>query len=144
MIVKGRVVSRSSKGRGGLPSESELLELNPQREEKILKATGWKRVEPGTLNLRVDDNDVNRLLEVKETFFEPPDEVYYPTHQYIPEERGGYNYYFATAKSEGKTQGVLVRRGKDNPLPGRLELFAEINLREHFRLKDDDEISLRI
>ena len=41
---------------------------------------GWRRLEPGSLNLRVDDETVDRIGEAKELIFESPDEITYPEY----------------------------------------------------------------
>ena len=46
---------------GGPPGESEILALNPQRKDGILKATGWEKLEPGSLNLDVSADVVEAL-----------------------------------------------------------------------------------
>ena len=139
----GCVESRSSSSDGGAPSESEIHDRNPQREEKIRKATCWQRLERGSLNLRVDENDVARLTEVKSLIFERPDEVCYPAGNYkcVPEIRRGWSYYLATATIGRETQEVLVRRAV-NPLKGIIELYAEVNLRVHFGLVDGDTVQV--
>src|SRR2546430_13633417 len=42
--------------------ERTILQLNPQRLEQILEKTGWPSVEPGTLNLSVDNAVLDSLL----------------------------------------------------------------------------------
>ena len=147
MTVVGRVESRSSvpSFRGGAPSETEIHGLNPQREKRITEAMGWQRLEPGSLNLRVDDETVDRIGEAKELIFESPDEIRYPEYyESIPHLRGGYKYYLATATANGETQEVLVRRAAKNPLRGRLELFSEVHLRDRFHLEDGDDIQVTV
>ena len=63
MNVEGCVKLRSSAPsfRGGAPGESVIHQLNPQREKKILAETGWRRLEPGSLNLCVDDETVDSV-----------------------------------------------------------------------------------
>ena len=110
MNVEGCVKFRSSSPsfRGGAPGESVIHQLNPQREEKILAAMGWRCLEPGSLNLRVDDQTVDRLLKMKELIHERPDEINYPEkYKYIPECRGGYRYYLATVTVRGKQKMFL-------------------------------------
>ena len=137
MTVVGRVRLRSSSPSfqdGDAPGESKIHELNPRRQEKILeKMVCWRRLEPGSLNLCLDReedrNKVRKLTDVKELIFEPYDEINYPNEwQHIPKIRRGYKYYLATATVKGETEEVLVRRAI-NPLPGRIELFAAVNLR---------------
>ena len=148
MPVIGRVESRSSSAffrDCDAPSESKIHRLNPRRRKRIReKMKRWRCLEPGSLNLGVDGETLDRLMEVKELIFEPHDEVEYPPGwQHIPKRRGGYKYYLATATVKGETQEVLVRRAI-NPLPGRIELFAAVNLRDRFRLRDGNEIKVAV
>jgi hypothetical protein len=39
--------------RSGPPGEKAILKLNPERLERIVEATGWCNLEPGTLNLEL-------------------------------------------------------------------------------------------
>ncbi len=63
MTVIGRVESRSSAPsfRGEAPSETEIRGLNPQREKRIVEATGWQRLVPVSLDLRVDVETVDQI-----------------------------------------------------------------------------------
>ena len=141
MTVVGKVQSRDS----GAPRESKISGLNPLRETRIREKMDWKRLEPGSLNLGVDCKTADKLLKVKEVIYEHPDEIKYPDGwQHIPKKRGGYKYYLATATVRGETQEVLVRRGAIEPLSELIELFAEVNLRVHFQLKDDDRIQVTV
>jgi hypothetical protein len=60
------------------PSETDILRLNPQRQEMILKATGWTQLAPGTLNLEVEPNVAEQLLSLKPLIDEPGTSVKYP------------------------------------------------------------------
>ena len=148
MNVEGCVKLRSSAPsfRGGAPGESVIYQLNPQREKKILAETGWRRLEPGSLNLCVDDETVARLLTVKELIFDLPDEINYPDGwQHIPQRRGGYKYYLATTTVRGKTEEVLVRRAiHPVPGPGRIELFAAVNLTNRLGLQNGENIQVTV
>ena len=110
-----------------------------------MEATGWQRLEPGSLNLCVDDETVDQIREATELVYESPDEITYPEYcEGIPHLRGGYKYYLATATAKGETQEVLVRRAAKNPLRGRLELFSEVHLRGRFQLEDGDDIQVTV
>ena len=119
MNVEGCVKLRSSAPsfRGGAPGESVIYQLNPQREKKILAETGWRRLEPGSLNLCVDDETVASLLTVKELIFELPDEINYPDGwQHIPQRRGGYKPGFPISpwyRTHRINRRVLSLQGSD-------------------------------
>lgn len=145
MVIVGQVESRSSSAsfRGGPPGESEIHRLNPQREQRIRRAMDWESLEPGSLNLRVDGDALGSLAKVEAVICEHPDDVRYPKeYEHIPQDRGGYKYYSATATVGHETEKVLVRRAAINPVPRRLELFAAVNLRLHFQLEDNDYVRL--
>ncbi len=148
MNFVGRAKARSSFASIGncvAPGERNIHDLNLQREEKIREMMGWRRLEPGSLNLCVNCEVVGKLLGVKELLFEPPCEINYPRGwQHIPNVRGGYKYYMATATAKCGTQAVLVRRAATRPIPGLVELFSDVNLRERFSLRDGDEVEVAV
>jgi len=140
----GVVTSRSSKSIQGPPGEKVILELNPQRLERILEITGWPRVEPGTLNLSVDHAVLDCLLYPPAVLIEKADSVMYPEPwKHIPTIRKAYLYYDATAHSKGKKCPVLVRRA-ENPVPGRMELFADRDLRDFLAVNDGDVLEIEL
>ena len=145
MVIVGQVESRSSSASfgDGPPGESEIHRLNPQREQRILRAMDWESLEPGSLNLRVNGDAVASLAELEAVICERPDDIHYPKeYEHIPQVRGGYKYYSATATVGHETERVLVRRAASNPVPRRIELFAAVNLRLRFQLEDDDDVRL--
>ena len=94
MKFHGAVQFRSSIQPGiGPPGESEVLALNPQRSESILKATGWDRLEPGSLNLTIEAAIVIALLKFEPTLVEDAATVRYPEgYRHIPQMRKAYYY----------------------------------------------------
>jgi len=141
----GSVNFRSSIGNtNGVPGETAIHVLNPQRESGILKATGWDRLEPGSLNLNVTPGVVDALGERIPLWVEDGKDVVYPDAcRHIPLIREAYWYYSATVSGSGKSRDVLVRRAK-NPLPGRVELFAPIKLRDYFGLAAGDKLQVEV
>lgn len=145
IVFQATVGSRTSGGQlGGPPGESEVLALNPQRREKILQATGWKDLVPGTLNLEVVEDSVHRLLLCTPFIREKGEDVKYP-QQYanIPKLRAGYLYYWARIKKGEKIATVLIRRAC-NPLKTRLEAFSEQKLRDSLSLTDGETVVCEI
>jgi hypothetical protein len=67
MNFTGEYCPRSSAGRqpGGPPGETEVLRLNPSRRTRILDATGWETLEPGSMNLAVSIRDFDALLSAR-------------------------------------------------------------------------------
>ena len=145
LTFRGIVNLRSSlAGADGPPGETEILALNPQRKVGILNATGWEKLEAGSLNLDVRAGVVEALGQLVPLWTEDGSTVIYPApYAYIPKTRAEYWYYFAKASGTGKSQDVLVRRAK-NPLPGRLELFAPIRLRSYFGLTAKDRLKVEV
>ena len=124
----------------GPPGEAEVLALNPARRTKILQATGWKDLFPGTLNLKVSGDSVHRLLLCTPVIRERGDEVAYPPkYTHIPKLRVGYLYFRARIKNGDRISPVLVRRAC-NPLPTRIEAFSELKLRDTLGVSDDDSV----
>jgi CTP-dependent riboflavin kinase len=135
------VSSRSSKKSDGPPGEAEVLRLNPQRLNTLLTHTGWERLNKGTLNLEVDESVVNELRMLDPAVREPGDTVKYPDrYSHIPLRRGAYLYFYAILNHGGKSETVLIRTA-ENPLKGRLEAFAPVQLREALCLSDGDEVT---
>lgn len=122
-----------------VPSESKILRLNPSRVERIQAATGWGRVEPGSLNVHVESSVVCALAKYRETIHEPASEVVYPVGlEHIPKAREAYLYYLGSAVSAagGQAIDVLVRRAKHPHAMELLELFSYLSLREELRLSN--------
>jgi hypothetical protein len=148
MKFAGEYHPRSSVGRqpGGPPGETEVLRLNPDRHTRILDATGWKTLEPGSLNLAVRVRDFDDLLAVRPTMTEPGTDIRYP-HPFepIPIARVEYYYYRATASHAGKSRPVLARRPKiPSPQAKVVELFAEVNLVTELGLKPGDLVNIEL
>jgi hypothetical protein len=145
IVFQAIVGSRTSGGQpGGPPGEAEVLSLNPQRLEKILKATGWKALIPGTLNLEVVEDSVHQLLLCTPLIREKGEAVKYPQqYAHIPTLRVGYLYYWARIKKGEEVATVLIRRAC-NPLKNRLEAFSELNLRSSLSLSDGEKVVCEI
>lgn len=146
MKFEGRVQFRSSKipGSVGPVGETEILKLNPGREKLIVSATGWPRLEPGSLNLEVDQVVVDQLLRYKPLIEEDGRFIKYPKpYENIPKKRGVYFYYMASASANGKVQQVLVRRAR-NALRNRIELFAPVLIKSTLCVTENDYISIKV
>ena len=124
---------RSSKPSGNRPAkdpagEAKLLELNPDRVERLLGVTGWSAV-VGSLNLTVKASVVERLGRLCHLYFEDPSLIEYPEGEpNVAEWRGGYLYYRAVIATSNYEKEVLVRRAKELPLEGRIEVYSEERL----------------
>ncbi len=126
------------------PAEREIQQRNPHRVRNILRVTGWKTLECGSLNLRVDNSVVDALAAVDPVLVESAAEITYPPGwEHILEKRKGYWYYSATATNGEITEEVLVRRGIV-PLAGVVELFARVSLMERFKLIGGDSLAVEI
>jgi Domain of unknown function DUF120 len=141
---EGMVSSRSSTSAAGPPGEQVILELNPERREKLLELTFWRSLYPGTLNLEVDDAVLELLRDSETVWVEDAHEVRYPdSWQHIPKLRKAYLYYQGTARSAGFSIDVLIRRA-ENPVPGRVELFAPESIRRSLNINDGDRITIEL
>ena len=145
ITFQGIVQSRSSTAPSvGPPGEDEVLSLNPQRHHRILQATGWQKLFPGTLNLEVEEKSVHQLLLCTAKIRERAEDVRYPKEfAFIPQLRVGYLYYSGRLKKGNKTVSVLIRRAC-NPLRTRLEAFSEEKLRDCLDLSDGEMIVCEI
>jgi CTP-dependent riboflavin kinase len=148
MKFSGVVSSRSSlPGRSATnspPGEAELIALNPQRKAAILQATGWSDIFPGTLNIEVGQDVVDRLLDSEPVIREKGESVIYPSpFAHIPAIRKGYLYYRATVSASGLRAPALIRRAIV-ALPRRQEIFSETRLRDNLGVNDGDVVECEI
>jgi hypothetical protein len=143
---KAEVTFRSSlPGAAGPPGEAELLRINPEREVALCTCTGWTKLEPGSLNLRVEDGVVDQLGERVECYFEHPSLIKYPNGKSrIPEKRGGYNYYRAVIRGAERSEDVLIRRAKGKPLTNLVEAYAQVRLVEVLKLRQGDVVEVEV
>lgn len=123
------------------PGESAILALNPKREAAILKATGWAHLCPGTLNIRVEPQDLGSILLLNPSIKESPDDVIYPTRwAHIPKLRAGYLYYSGELHWASGSVDVLFRRACNPSSLCCLEAFACRRIREHSEVDDDARV----
>jgi hypothetical protein len=134
------ITSRSSRMLGGAPGEAEIQARNPDRGARILRATGWSKLEPGSLNLDVHKDAVHRLLLCEPVLRESAETFSYPPGDYahIPSLRVGY-LYFPGFLVKGIRVPVLFRRAM-NPIPRLIEAFSAESLRATLALSDADVI----
>lgn len=147
VVFRGMVYRRSSADHRMQPEvagEREVFKCNPQRVRRIMNETGWDDVFCGTLNLRVDDGISDALSTKRELFFERPEAVRHPTNQNIPEIRGGYFYYTATASVRGETQEVLVRRAGNPHDKMCVELIAPVKLMDRLQIDEGSEVKVAV
>jgi hypothetical protein len=144
-VFDGRVQFRSSVSPGmGPPGEAEILALNPERERRIRSVTGWPRLQAGSLNLTVKPDVLEALAKFPPTLVEDGTAISYPSpYAHIPKVRGAYLYYAATFRLDELSEGVLVRRAR-NPVPGRVELFAAISLKDTFGLSAGSQVKVEV
>lgn len=142
--LNGVVSFRSSVNRVGPPGEREIIKLNPQRRESILRITGWPDLEPGTLNIDTDRAQLDKLTPATAVWIEDGASVVYPApYQHIPRKREAYLYYLATLLVGLESRPVIVRRAK-TPGPIRLEVFATENLVSSLKLKSGQVVTLTV
>ncbi len=127
----------------GPPGEAEVLMLNPQRQAKLLAITGWGRVEPGTLNIECADALAEAALRNSALVWreEGTTVIYPPKYAGVPKIRRAYLYYRATLVFGAHEVPVLVRRA-ENPVRGRVEVFAEQSLRASIGVVDGSTVVL--
>ena len=141
MIFSGKVPKSRI---GGPPHETEILRLNPQRARLILMHTGWPRLEPGTLNLKVEDTVVTGLGTIPPFFQESADEIVYPkSDSHIPSLRLGYLYYRGVASNDGRHAAILVRRAI-NPLSECVELLGPVLLCKELAVTVGDDVEVHV
>jgi CTP-dependent riboflavin kinase len=145
---QGTYQPRSSRpGACKTSGEKNILKINPERVKRLTDVTGWPKLYLGSLNLAVADAVISNLESLKELYFEHPELITYPDGFNSPspaEHRGGYNYYRGRLSGSANPQEILIRRGKVNPIRGRVETYAPISLQEHFNLNKGDTISVTV
>ena len=111
----------------------------------LCDCTGWTRLEPGSLNLHVEDKVVDRLADLRECYFEEPSLIKYPNgRSRIPEWRGGYNYYRALIRSAERTEQILIRRARDRPLKNLVEAYAPVRLVDVLELQKGTVVEIEV
>ena len=109
-----------------------------------MEEIGWENVFDGTLNLVVPNSVLEGLRDLCPLFFERPEDIEHPTNPRIPEIRGGYYYYMATASVRRKSQEVLVRRA-GNPHDDKcVELVAPIKLMERLQIDEGSKVEVTV
>jgi len=142
-FVNGKIYSRSHGVSKGLPSETEIFNLNPRRQEMLNPVHHWKQVFPGTLNLKISDEDLAKIQKMTPVWTET-DCLYPSKYSYIPKKREAYLYYKGRLKtSSRKRHPVIVKMGRV-PVKRCVEVISDINLRDHLSLKDKESVNLRI
>ena len=144
------VSARSSLPGGGrgAPGETVVSGLNPDRMARLQKLMGWSRVEPGTLNFELQVSLVEVGLEkLTPAWVEPPESVRYPEgYGHIPKLRDGWRYFRARLVTDSGELPVLAKwpakAGRWHKT--RIEVFANIKIRDHFGLTDGDTVRMII
>lgn len=109
-----------------------------------MEKTGWETFFEGTLNLTVAEGLFEYLTAVRPLFFERPEDIKHPTNPELPEIRGGYYYYKATATVRGESQEVLVKRACNPHDDKCMELVAPVRLMECLKLDEGSEIKVTV
>ena len=148
MIFAGRVRFRSSlrsHAPSGPPGEAEIQRLNRARVERVLAATGWDRLAPGTLNLEVPQTVVGALaLHIPILTESAGDITYPPAYDYIPKMRRAVTGYFEGRAHKGSCSvAVLVRRA-EVPVKGIVELLSSEQLTEKLGLAEGECLAVEL
>lgn len=145
MEFTGIVKSRSTSQREGPPGESEILMMNPGRERLLKGYTGWDKVFPGSLNLKIDPIIFKFLSRLIPAVIEPGSSIIYPQeYKCIPLLRVAYLYFNAVIKHNNQVLQVLIRIPYVPASENYIEVFAAISLRETLGLNDDDIVTCNI
>ena len=138
--IRGTATSRNS---NRPPSETEIIKLNPGREEVLKKLMSWPSLAPGTLNVSCNQRYVERLGRFQPSYVETGT-VYPEKYKHIPAKRGEYWYYKGSLQNGSSEKiPIIIRRAK-NPVKGRVEVYQEKNLRETKGIIDGQKLKLTI
>ena len=134
--------------RGGGTGAKRIMEAHPEIGEFIKTFTGWNRVEAGTLTLNhANPLPLPVLASVRELAEQPPDLVKNPNlnDARIMQLCGPPKYYAALATSKsGKIHRVVLSQQPRPAARHRLEVIADIYLRDALAVIDNDAITLAI
>lgn len=126
------------------PGEAEVLRMNPHRAGRLCEVTGWSRLEPGTLNLVIEEKPFVAMKCISPAFVEDGASIVYPPEfAHIPKERGPYLYYRARATVGERSEEVLVRR-PTNPISTTIELYAAVKLMDALNIGNGDSVTVEI
>ena len=122
--------------------DAEVLRLNPQRRDRILQATGWMNLFPGTLNLTVEKCFVHQILLCATAIRESGEDVKYPKNSRdIQMLRVGYLYFHGRISKDHMVEPVLIRRACNTQcLETTLEALSSLKLWDALKLSDEDQI----
>jgi hypothetical protein len=146
LLFEGKVELRSSAPvrTAGPPGESEIQLLNPNRVALIIQVTGWPQIAPGSLNLLVPEGVLTQLGRLRPILEESATTIRYPApYSHIPRIRRAYWYFRGIARAHAGQEDVLVRRA-ENPVPGKVELFAARSLKESLGLTVNDPVTVEV
>jgi hypothetical protein len=140
----GEYYKRSSKEgyEGSVPSEREILELNPDRKHLICTSRSWDTLVPGTFNVRVTEEIQDEIRKFRPEITEG--KVKYPDkYASIAEKRGGYYYWKCKVYANGKKVRGLCRMAK-NPVKGIVEVLSNKAIESTLDVKDGDKVKIKV
>lgn len=139
--VGGRTGGRDRPGEAR--SETTMCGLNPELLQRMAGAAAWPRVEPGSLNLRTSSCAVARVGRLEPVLTAFPHHVRgYPRS--VLRQRKGWNFWCGTVSARGRSAPVLIRRARENPLPGLLEAYAAVHLRAALQLTNCQMVEVEV
>jgi len=118
------------------------MEKHPEWPRHIISFTGWSRVEAGTLTLdECDPLPPQTLTNVTSLAEDPDPETLFdrdPRYVDLMRRRGIRRYYGGIARYGDRSYSVIVSQ-QDSPAVGhRLEVYADVKLRDELRIKTGD------
>ncbi|RLI04924.1 hypothetical protein DRO26_03685 [Candidatus Bathyarchaeota archaeon] len=125
-IVEGAVVS----GRYEAKFFTDLDWVKKQLKEKF----GFDPF-PGTLNLKIESEEYNKLLQELRK---------HPGVELVPPSPDFCRAVCFRVKVNGKVEGVIVLPHVQDYYTNILEVIAPVKLRDEFNLKDGDKVTLEI
>ncbi len=141
--IRGEVKNRSGGRRGGA---KDIMEKHPRWPEFICSFTGWPGLEPGTLTL---DNcqplPLSALSGISCLAIEPPglfenDSSY----ENLMRRRGNRRFYCGMALAGKRSQIVVVGQQEKPAVEHRLEVYAQVKLRDKLCVETGDIVLVEI
>lgn len=124
-----------------------VMEQHPERGEFIKSFAGWERVEPGTLTLDNSEPLPLSVLEDVKPLAVEPDALLRDlsaNDARIAAKRGAPSYYGGVACANDRSRLVVLSQQPRPAVGHRLEIIADVRLREELQVQDGDNVRVGI
>lgn len=146
LSFEGTYYKRSSREGydSSVPSERDILVLNPERKQLICADRKWKDLFAGTFNVRLKEGIQSKIMEYVPQITEGV--VKYPSKfTSIAEKRGGYFYWKCKIYSnKHKLKLKALCRMAKNPIKDVIELLSYTSISATLDISDGDKVKIKV